>query len=87
MLEGGNPSNEEIIALLLELTDGANANQQIELLAAFGIPQPVINWLQLQRSTDSPLTAEEVTLVLEQSISTVQQNVQLVTAIVAEQII
>lgn len=64
----GNPSNEEIIALILELTDGANSDEQIELLAAFGIPDPVINWLKLQRSSDSVLTAEEVVLVLDQNI-------------------
>jgi hypothetical protein len=26
ILEGGNPSNEEVLSLLLELTDGANAD-------------------------------------------------------------
>jgi hypothetical protein len=40
-----NPSSPESIATFLELLDGGSGNQQIQLLGAFGVPQPVVTIL------------------------------------------
>jgi hypothetical protein len=53
------------------------------LLEEFGVPQPMILYLQSQTPDDEGLTPEEATLLLEQSVAITQSN----TAVVAGAIV